>query len=55
MKSIYVSGYGHLEYLAPDEYFAGPWQYLRSAFVDGVFVDIVCRSDYVDDIRYTFI
>lgn len=55
MKSIYVSGYGRLEYLTPDEYCAGPWQYLRSAFVGGVFVDIVCRSDFDNDIRYTFI
>ena len=53
MKTMYFSDYGILEWLDTEQYFAEPWQYLRSADgADEEFYDIVIHRDSCE-LRYT--
>lgn len=51
---MYFQHYGVLEWLAPDEYFAGPWKFLCMAEGDdGEKYDIVIMGDYPCELRFT--
>jgi hypothetical protein len=48
-------GYGWLEWIDPDDYYAGPWDYVCHATgVDGIEYDIV-RNLYDMECRYSHI
>ena len=50
---MYFSDYGFLTWLEPQQYFAEPWRYLRSAEgEDGQMYDIVFQHD-TEEVRYT--
>jgi len=54
MKMMHFSDYGILEWLDTEQYFAEPWQYLRSAEgADGEMYDIVIQEEYPCELRYT--